>query len=353
MAEGKAVFHANSVLDKASQKTRKLDNQNPLAQPPKHPKHDFGKSRGRPEFLTPAAQEILKEYEGRVTIRQLFYRLVSSGIIKNSETSYTTLINAMTKARRDGRIPFNAFEDRTRHSIEGELPNHTNENAESIVKDRIYIFENAKTIALRQLKQAYQQYSLPYWHHQPCYVEVWLEKEALVSLFAPIAEKYRVTLVPCKGYASLSLLYDCSLRLKTVPANREIRILYFGDYDVRGINIQETTEQNLLSDFGVHTKVIRIALTKEQIEQFQLPPNPAKIKDTMARSWIETHGNVAWELDALEPHVLTSVLENAIRSQINPDVQKERNRAEYETQSWIITEVEAYLERKGVDPEAL
>ena len=94
----------------------------------------------------------------------------------------------MTKARRDGRIPFNAFEDRTRHSIEGELPNHTNENAEDILKDRIYIFENAKTIALRQLKQAYLQYSLPYWHNQPLYIEVWLEKEALANIISAKAK---------------------------------------------------------------------------------------------------------------------------------------------------------------------
>lgn len=203
MAErGEVGFHESEHTWRSGSNEGKLVSETPAAQPPKSLEFGSGKGRGRPEFLTPAAQEILKEYEGRVTIRQLFYRLVSKGIIKNSETSYTGLISAMIKARRDGRIPFNAFEDRTRHSYEGELPNLTYENPEDILKENIYVLENAETIALRQLKQAYLQYSLPYWHGQPYYVEAWLEKEALANLFAPVAEKYRITFVPCKGYAS-------------------------------------------------------------------------------------------------------------------------------------------------------
>lgn len=304
---------------------------------------------GRKSVLIPTALEILREYSSRITIRQLFYRLVSQGIIKNSENCYNTLIQQMITARRDGRIPFGAFEDRTRHSREGELPNLAWDKAEDIFKNSVEVYENAEEIALRQMKNAYSSFDLPFWYNQPYYVEVWLEKEALANLFEPITQKYQVTCVPCKGYPSLSLLYDCSKRLRTVPSNREIRILYFGDYDMRGLNIQQNIEKNFLNDFGIEIEVIRYALTKEQIESYQLPPNPAKSTDTMARGWIETHGNVAWELDALEPHILENLVENAIKQQIDFNILTERNETIKTNQQWITLQVSEYLKTQGVE----
>lgn len=153
------------------------------------------------------------------------------------------LIQQMIVARRDSRIPFSVFEDRTRHSVEGEHPLAAFDSENSIFNSARHIYEHAEEIALKQLTNAYLDYSLPYWHKQPLYVEVWLEKEALANLFENVCEKYKVSFVPCRGYPSLSLLYDCSKRLSCVPFNREICILYFGDYDVRGLNIQETIEQ--------------------------------------------------------------------------------------------------------------
>ena len=300
--------------------------------------------KGRPSKLVPAAQEILKEYNSRITIRQLYYRFVAKGLIKNSLTSYNVFTQAMITARRDGRIPYSVFEDRTRHSFEGERPNPEIESYQENMANAIYVYENAEEIALDQLKQVHQNYSLPYWINQPYYVEVWVEKEALANIFQPITEKYGVTFVPCKGYASLSLLYDCSQRLRTVPVNREIRILYFGDYDMRGLNIQETIEKNFLDDFHIRAKVIRYALTQEQIDEYQLPSAPAKATDSMAKGWIEKNGNVAWELDALEPPVLEGIIEKAIQSQIDANILANRTSEIQAVKNWMQMQVKAYLE---------
>lgn len=301
-------------------------------------------THGRPSKVIPAAQEILKEYSSRITIRQLYYRFVAKGLIKNSLTSYSVFTQEMIKARRDGRIPFSVFEDRTRHSFGGEQPNPEINSFESMVEDAKDVYENADKYALMQLKQVHQNYDLPAWYNQPYYVEVWVEKEALSNIFQPITEKYQVTFVPCKGYASLSLLYDCSLRFRTVPENREIHILYFGDYDMRGLNIQETVQKTLLNDFHIRAKVTRYALTKDQIEKYQLPPAPAKTSDSMAKGWIEKNGNVAWELDALEPPVLESIIDDAIQSQINPEILRERQNTVQTTRDQMQQSVNCYLE---------
>jgi hypothetical protein len=310
---------------------------------------------GRKSVLVPAALEVLKEYTSKITIRQLFYRLVSRNILKNSEGSYNVLIQAMINSRRDGRIPFEVFEDRTRHSVLGEHPQEGHSEARQILDNAINVYENAQDIALEQMKVAYREFELPLWYNQSCYVEVWLEKEALSNLFEPITGKYGVTFVPCRGYPSLSLLYDCAKRLKQVNLSgsfyppREIRILYFGDFDMRGLNIQENVEQNLLNDFGVQTRVIRYALTKEQIQQYQLPPNPAKSTDTMAKGWIEKNGNVAWELDALEPPVLENLVETAIREQLDPNILGTRHETIKSNREWLQVQVQKYLTTNNLD----
>jgi hypothetical protein len=255
----------------------------------------------------------------------------------------------MSTARRDGRIAYSVFEDRTRHSVEGEYPNPSIDDKEAIFNDATYMYENAEETALDNLKDADSNFDLPFWFNQPIYIEVWLEKEALANILQPIAAKYHVSFVPCRGYPSLSLLYDCANRLRTVPKDREIRILYFGDYDVRGLNIEETVERNLLEDFGIHANVIRYALTKEQIEKFQLPSNPAKTTDSMVRGWIETHGNVAWELDALEPHELDKIVTEAITQQIDTTILNERTETVQKNREWIRSKVSDYLKENEVE----
>lgn len=48
-------------------------------------------------------------------------------------------------------------------------------------------------------------------------------------------------------------------------------------------------------------RVDRIALNMDQIQQYNPPPNPAKITDTRAAGYIKEYGDKSWELDALEP----------------------------------------------------
>ena len=49
-----------------------------------------------------------------------------------------------------------------------------------------------------------------------------------------------------------------------------------------------------------------------QIKQYDPPPNPAKITDTRSPAYIAEHGAVSWEVDALEPKVLNSLLDSEI-----------------------------------------
>ena len=265
---------------------------------------------GRKSRLIPYVLKIIGEYEVRLTIRQIFYRLVSAGVIPNTRSAYNSLDRVISEARKKGVIPFKAIVDRSRNFIGGDVPYY-------LTPEQYFngLIENLKT--------AFLDYDIPFWLNQPIYIEVWLEKDALTGFFKQITDKYRVVLAPCRGYPSLTFLYEGAKRLSRISKPK--LILYFGDYDMRGIDIQRHITETL-ENFGLtNFQVRRVALTREQIEVYQLPPNPAKSKDTMFRGWIEKHGNVAWELDALEPKVLMSLIENAILQNIDKPTLNRRN----------------------------
>jgi hypothetical protein len=81
------------------------------------------KRRSRDELFhfLGAIAEILDEYKGEaITIRHLFYRLVSRGVLDKDERSYDLLVSHLARWRISGVIEFNRFVDGTR-SHHGEI----------------------------------------------------------------------------------------------------------------------------------------------------------------------------------------------------------------------------------------
>jgi hypothetical protein len=56
----------------------------------------------------------------------------------------------------------------------------------------------------------------------------------------------------------------------------------------------------------------RIALTWEQIQQYNPPPNPTKLKDVRSTRYVQKYGMECWELDALEPTVIGQLIKDAV-----------------------------------------
>lgn len=64
--------------------------------------------------------------------------------------------------------------------------------------------------------------------------------------------------------------------------------------------------------FGADVYVKRVALTMNQIETYNPPPNPAKLSDSRCGKYIDEYGDESWELDALEPSVITNLITNEV-----------------------------------------
>ena len=101
---------------------------------------------------------------------------------------------------------------------------------------------------------------------------------------------------------------------------RESRtIIHLGDHDPSGIDMTRDIQERL-EMFGADVDVKRVALTMDQIEHFNPPPNPTKLSDARADSYIRTYGRECWELDALEPKVITSLIRDEVTALADPDL---------------------------------
>jgi hypothetical protein len=93
--------------------------------------------------------------------------------------------------------------------------------------------------------------------------------------------------------------------------------------------------QTRLAMFGSSVKVNRLALNMNQVEQYTPPPNPAKQTDARFRAYMDAYGDESWELDALEPSVLSALVEDAIARYRDPDKWRKTVEQEIEERSLL------------------
>jgi hypothetical protein len=261
------------------------------------------------KWILENSKTILSEYSSGITVRQLYYRLVSRGMT-NDLNHYQRVVSTTSKARWENIIDMNSFIDRERTMFGETAYKLTN------LEDMI---EQGK----QQIIAWMNNYSLNRWENQDNYVELLIEKKALQGVFESPCGSYDVGLGPCKGYPSITFLYETSLRFKEVK-DKNLIILYFGDYDPSGLDIQRSIKENL-SKLDCNVEIKRIALNAEQIVEFNLPGAPAKTKDTRTAKW---NGKSVVELDAIEPNTLKKMCEQAINEYFSQDRFSELKRRE-------------------------
>jgi hypothetical protein len=248
--------------------------------------------------------EVVEDYQSqgyRMTLRQLYYQLVSNGVIPNDDKQYKKLGNLLNDARYFGFVDWDFIEDR------GRVPkvNSEWEDINDIVNSAIHSYRRKR------------------WEDQDHYLEIWVEKEALSGVLLPIAQKYHVTLLANKGYSSASAMHDSALRfIQNENRGKNTHILYLGDHDPSGMDMVRDIAERMRI-FGSEVEINRIALNMNQIKKFNPPPNPAKVDDPRAKDYILQFGHTSWELDALSPKDLNKLLDKEIQALL--DIEKYNN----------------------------
>lgn len=262
------------------------------------PKIEYKKIKFTPDrldiilFINGLVQEYARE-RMQVTARTIYYRLVTMNRVKNSLKSYKWVASLINDGRIAGIIDWNHITDMTREVWE---PSEW-DSPEDSMQASVY------------------WYRIPKWDNQDYYPMVLIEKDALKGVFMRPCNEYQVPLLSCRGYNSQTEMWKLAQRLeRRIEAGQQPIVFHFGDHDPSGVNMTEDIIKRLEFFVGESVEVRRIALTTDQIHEFNPPPNPAKIKDPRARAYIAEHGESSWELDALDPYTLRNLLVENIES---------------------------------------
>ena len=107
-------------------------------------------------------------------------------------------------------------------------------------------------------------------------------------------------------------MWSAAQRFKRQNREREgCFIIHLGDHDPSGIDMTRDIQERLWM-FGADVEVKRVALTMNQVQTYNPPPNPAKMTDSRASKYIDMFGDESWELDALEPQMLNQLITNEV-----------------------------------------
>jgi len=250
------------------------------------------------EIIINQANDIIEEYQRKgfsLTLRQLYYQFVARDLIPNKQTEYKRLGSIISDARLAGKIDWYAIQDRTRN-----LKGNSHWSSPSQI-----------------IQSCASQFKYDLWKDQDNYVEVWIEKEALVGVISSICLQLDVNYFACRGYNSQTEAWNGGQRVRhQIAMGKKVTILHLGDHDPSGIDMTRDNDDRtkLFADdpIGQDVTIKRIALNMDQVEEYNPPPNPAKMTDSRFQGYIDEYGESCWELDALDPEVIQRLVEGEV-----------------------------------------
>jgi hypothetical protein len=238
-----------------------------------------------------------------LTVRQVYYQLVAKDLIPNNPKSYNRLKSVVSKGRKAGLIDWDMIVDRTRQVV---IPPHWDSPADIV-------------------ESAARSFRIDKWLGQPNHVEVMVEKEALAGILEPVCRDLDIPFTANKGYSSDSAMYRAGKRIRRKHLNEDktIFILYLGDHDPSGMDMDRDIFDRLEMFGELGLEVERLALLMRQIETMDVPENPTKMSDSRAEGYVALFGDSSWELDAVEPTELARLVNEAVSGLRDEDLWNE------------------------------
>jgi len=253
------------------------------------------------EQTVTAVNRIIRQYTIPLTLRQIYYRLVVQNLIPNLRSAYNGLSAQLVRAREMREVDESRITDRSR-SIE----DRAFDSPTAFLEAAIWTTEN--------------RFFYRYWKTQGVYCEAWVEKDALSQVIAGAVEELNTIVAPSRGYSSYSYVRDAVRRFQKNrgPAERVV-VLHFADHDPSGLDMTRDLQDRFNAysrGFLFSVEVKRIALSFDQVRQYDLIPNPTKVTDSRAAGYMAQYGDECWELDAIEPDELVRLVRESAESEV-------------------------------------
>jgi hypothetical protein len=256
------------------------------------------------------------------SIRHVFYRMTNPRLaepVDKTERGYRAVQNRLKLMRRAGTVPYGWISDSTRRGY------HTATYGSGA----------------EFLRRHIGAYRADLWARSDAYVEVWCESRSIAGSIVDLCEELAVSLYPAGGFASITFAYEAADFIRQeVEDGKQAHVLYIGDYDPAGVLIDQSIETELrrhlggeraalladifedlvpgsggLADLyeetegGVDLTFHRLAITEDQIAEFDLPTKPRKEGDRRAQ-----HVKATVEAEAMPAGILRDLLRVKIES---------------------------------------
>lgn len=243
--------------------------------------------------------------------RQIHYALLNDPPLRhaskpksrynNTQQSYKSLVDLLTRARLDGKVSWQAIADETRPvTIWG-------------------VHDNSRLFIRKELKDLLKGYWRNLQQSQPNHLEIVGEKNTVAPILRPVAGEYCIPLTTGRGYCSLPPRHAMAQRFRK-SGKEKLVLLIVSDFDPDGDEIAHSFARSMRDDFDIRAiHPVKVALTAEQVEEFELPPiMQAKESSVHHAKFVERHGSDdVFELEALAPEQLQDILREAIEAVVD------------------------------------
>ncbi len=231
--------------------------------------------------------------ENPISVRGIFYRVESVGIVEKSDNGYRAVQRRTLILRRTGQLPYGWITDGS----------------------RIWLKPDSFANGAAALENTARMYRRALWLDEPVHVEIWTEKDAIRGVLYPVTSEYDVPLMISRGFSSETFLHETA---EAIDDDGKRAVIYqLGDHDPSGVAAWDHVKRQLRSfvSDSIELTFERLAVTPEQIGEFGLATRPTKQTDSRARNFI----GESVEVDAIAPTILRSIVRSAIEQWINPE----------------------------------
>jgi hypothetical protein len=263
----------------------------------------------RPQFLRNVGKPVQYLHKGK-------WR---NNVYCNDLDSYKDLSNLLTRARHEGIVPWSWIHDPTRPVTAWDC------------------HANVQEFTQEQLKNFLANYQRDYLQSQPNQIELIGEKLTLDGVIRPVVAQYGIRITTGRGYSSYTVLKQMAERfLKSGKQN--LVTIFVSDFDPEGEDAPHAFVRCLRDDHGIPESrlvPVKIALTSDQVKDPELALTPQmKVKKSSSRckGFQERYGDDVFEVEAVPPRKLQSILRAGIDSVLdldafNAEIDKEEEEA--------------------------
>ena len=231
------------------------------------------------------------------SVRHIFYRMTDPRLpepVEKSDRGYRHVQSRCVALRRDGTLPYGWLTD----------------------TGRMGYFTNTFTGRADFIRRVAGMYRADLWADAECKAEVWCESRSIAGVILADCQELAVSLYPCGGFTSITFAHDAAQAMNEGADGRETVIFYIGDYDPAGVLIDVALERELRTHLhpDVRMRFGRLAITREQVEEYDLPRKPRKQGDRRA-----LHIDCAVEAEAMPATILRGLLRREIEALLPPN----------------------------------